>query len=103
MIWLIVFMAGASWLIVFPTTILSGFPRLFYHSRGFGTGSAVIDITNIEVNQLARADHPVGGGMAVGVTPHTGNTVDKFYRFRSPLKELPLDKGFHLIFQGAGT
>jgi hypothetical protein len=32
-------MAGASWLIVFPTTILSGFPRLFYHFRGFGTGS----------------------------------------------------------------
>jgi hypothetical protein len=28
-------MAGVSWLIVFATTILSGFPRLFYPFRGF--------------------------------------------------------------------
>jgi hypothetical protein len=46
MIWLIVFMAGASCLIVFPTTILSGFPRLFYHFRGFGTGSVIYSIIN---------------------------------------------------------
>jgi hypothetical protein len=52
MIWLIVFMARASWLIVFPTTILSGFPCLFYHFRGFGTGSIdkreILDLDNIQ-------------------------------------------------------
>jgi hypothetical protein len=45
-------MARVSWLMVFPTTIVSGFSRLFYPFRGFGTAS--IDKNNLHKRERRR-------------------------------------------------
>jgi hypothetical protein len=61
MIWLIVFMAGVSWLIVFVITILSGFPRLFYPFRGFWNRLILQDIFGYDKYSGITSEYAIRG------------------------------------------